>query len=311
MKKSGYMILAAILVCVLLTGCTIEVQEEAKKEENSYYFYFLNKEETKLKRDEYEPKEETAEFMIQDLMQRLNLHSLEGEFINLLPEGVEMNSYKIDEAVLTIDFSSSYSKMSNTREVLVRAGVVRTFLQVPGIASVHFTVNGKELKDSKGEAVGAMTNSSFAEFAGSEEDAYCYDTFTLYFTDKSGKKLLEEQRTVRYKRNIPRETVILEQLMKGPMEKGHYPTIPENTGIINVMTSDRTCYVNLDHVFSDYALDVQENIPIYSVVNSLLASVDADRVQITLGMDSEGTFGEKMSLYHFYEKNEDLVNKEE
>lgn len=288
----------------------MEVQEEKKDAGNRYYFYYINKDATGLAKEQYIPEEESADFMLKDLMQRLNNKAMEGERINLLPEEVEMSSYTISDSALVIDFNSSYSKMSRAREILVRAGVVKTFLQVPGFTSVQFTVNGKELLDSREQPVGSMNSNYFSELSGNDMDAYCYGTFPLYFTDKSGKKLVEEKRTVHYKRSIPKERVILEQLMKGPMQKGHYPTIPENTGVLSVTVADRVCYVNVDNVFSAYALDVSEKIPIYSVVNSLLASIEADKVQITVGNDKEGTFGEKMQLYHFYEKNNELVMKE-
>lgn len=305
MKKLMSILLSAVLACALLAGCTVETREE--KEAARYYFYYLNKDATGLEKEQYLPSEESADFMLKDLMQRLNNKAMEGERINLLPEEVEMTSYNIAESTLVIDFNSSYQKMSRAREILVRAGVVKTFLQVPGFTSVQFTINGKELTNSREQPVGNMTSSSFANLSGSDTDAYCYGTFTLYFTNKAGKKLVEEQRTVRYKRSIPKERVILEQLMKGPMEKGNYPTIPENTGILSVLTADRICYVNVDSVFSAYALDVSDKIPVYSVVNSLLSSIEADKVQITVGNNKEGTFGEKMPLYRFYEKNEELV----
>lgn len=310
MKKLICMILSAVLSCILLAGCKVEVREDKKEAGNSYYFYYINRDATGLEKEKYEPEEESADFMLKDLMQRLNNKAMEGERINLLPEEVGMTSYNIADSTLVIDFNSNYYKMSRAREILVRSGVVKTFLQVPGFSSVQFTVNGKELLNSKEQPVGSMTNTTFAELSGTEPDAYCYGTFTLYFTDKTGKKLVEEQRTVRYKRSIPKERVILEQLMKGPMEKGHYPTIPENTGILSVVTADRVCYVNVDSVFSAYALDVADKIPVYSVVNSLLSTIEADKVQITVGDDKEGTFGEKMPLYRFYQKNDDLVIKE-
>ena len=191
------------------------------------------------------------------------------------------------------------------------AGVVKTFLQVPGINSVRFTIENEDLTDSRGLAVGNMTADTFAAFTGTEPDAYCNNTFTLYFTDKSGQKLVKEQRTVRYKRSLPKERIVLEQLMKGPLEKGHYPTIPENTEVLNVTIADRICYVAFDGVFSSYALDVSEKIPVYSVVNSLLDALDADKVQFTGGgKDRLDTFGKKMELYHFYERNDKLVVKE-
>lgn len=310
MKNIATKILSILLACALLAGCSIEVQEEKSNAGNEYYFYYINKDATGLKKEKYVPEEESADFMLKDFMQRLNNKALEGERINLLPEEVEMTSYMVADTSLVIDFNSAYSKMSRAREILVRAGVVKTFLQIAGVSSVRFTINGAELMDSREQPVGNMNNASFTELGGSDANAYCYGTFTLYFTDKTGKKLVEETRTVRYKRCIPKEKVILEQLMKGPMEKDHYPTIPENTGILNISTADRVCYVNLDEVFSAYALDVSEKIPVYSVVNSLLATVEADRVQITIGNDKEGTFREKMPMYCFYEMNDKIVVKE-
>ena len=64
-----------------------------------------------------------------------------------------------------------------------------------------------------------MDNSSFVELWGDDRDAYRYDTFTLYFTDSTGEKLVEEERSVYYKRSLPRERVILEQLIKGTYGK--------------------------------------------------------------------------------------------
>ena len=300
-------LLALFLVLSAITGCTVET-EKKKEESSSYYFYYVNMNETELEREIYEPKEVSTEYMMVDLMQRLNNKAMEGDNVNLLPADVTINSYRIEEAALTIDFSGSYADMSSAREVLVRLGTVKTFLQVPGIESVRFTLDGAEFLDFREQPVGAMTMSSFADFSEiGDTSSYCRGSFTLYFTDKTGTRLVEEKRTVRYRRDIPQEKVILEQLMKGPMEKDHYPTIPENAGIMNVFTADRICHVQFDEIFSDYALDISEKIPIYSVVNSLLASIDADRVQITVGNVEERNFRENMPLYHYYKKNDKLV----
>ena len=160
-------------------------------------------------------------------MQRMNSQQTDSQNrVSLLPEGVQMN-YSVEEDVLVVNFNSQYSSMSRARELLVRAGVVKTFLQVPGINSVRFTIENEDLTDSREQAVGNMTADTFAEFTGTEPDAYCSNTFTLYFTDKSGQKLVKEQRTVRYKRSIPKERIVLEQLMKGPLEKR---ALPHNSG---------------------------------------------------------------------------------
>ncbi len=37
--------------------------------------------------------------------------------------------------------------------------------------------------------------------------------------------------------------------MKGPLEKGHYPTIPENTEVLNVTIADRSAMWHLTEYF--------------------------------------------------------------
>ena len=212
---------------------------------------------------------------------------------------------------MIIYFSKEYSEMSKVREVLTRDGIVQTFLQIPDIAKIRFTVAGQPLKDSRNQEIGDMTDSTFVEVSKKNEDNYRYDTFTLYFADKSGKRLLKETRNVCYRRTLPKERVVLEQLAKGPLEDGHYATIPENTMAINVITADRICYLDLNSEFQDAALDVAENISVYSVVNSIVESCEADKVQISIEGNSGGNFQKNLPLYKFYEKNKDLVIPDE
>ena len=145
------------------------------------------------------------------------------------------------------------------------------------------------------------------ELSKKDEANYRYDTFTLYFADKSGKRLLKEMRNVCYRRTLSKERVVLEQLAKGPMEEEHYATIPANTMAISVITSDRICYIDLNSEFQDAALEVAENISVYSVVNSIIDSCEADKVQISIEGSNGGNFRKKLPLYKFYEKNQDLV----
>lgn len=288
------------------TVCAAENQAAA----HQYYYYEINSSETDLVQKKYTPREENADFMIKDLMGRLNETEASDTAIKLLPSEVQMTSYEILDNVLQISFNTRYSKMSRAREILVRSGVVRTFLCVPGIDSVKFLVGGEELRDSKGQPIGEMKEGTFVSLSGAEADAYRYDTFTLYFADSTGTRLVEEKRSVYYKGTLPKERVVLEQLAKGPMDKGHYPTIPEEVGILSVTTSDRICYVNFSETFLHAALSVEQNILIYSVVNSLLALGNADKVQILIDGEEDAVFGTDLSLYSFFEKNEELIAAE-
>lgn len=311
MAKKISLFLAALLVACLC-GQSRQVALAAGENADSaqYYYYEINSSETDIVQKPYEPEEATAEFMIPDLMARFNNKEATGTAIQLLPSEVQINSYEILDNVLQINFNTRYGNMSRAREILVRAGVVRTFLCVPGITAVTFLTGGQELLDSKGQPVGEMGEGTFVSLTGTESDAYRYDTFTLYFTDSTGTKLVEEKRSVYYKGTIPRERVVLEQLALGPMEKGHYPTIPEDAGVLSVSTSDRICYVNFSGTFVNAALPLNQSIPVYSVVNSVLSLGNAERVQILIDGREDAVFGTDLSLYSYFERNEELLAAE-
>lgn len=312
MKKLFSAVLALVLACSLLTGCTVETQEEkVDSGSNQYYLYYVNKDETKVVKERYQLEQESAEFMLQDFTGILNAQEGSGDNLALLPSGVQLVTYRLNESLLELEFNSDYSEMSRAREILVRAGVARTFLQIPGVTGIKIFIESEELKDSKGQAVGVIDGNTFVEMWGSDKDAYRYDTFTLYFTDKTGEHLVAEQRNVYYKRILPRERVILEQLAKGPMVKGHYPTIPQETEILGVEVSDDVCYVDFSSAFSDSGIDIPVNTMIYSVVNSLLDTASADKVQISVEGDTEATLSDGTSLYSLFSKNTDLVLKED
>ena len=312
MKKLFSAVLALVLACSLLTGCTVETQEEkVDSGSNQYYLYYVNKDETKVVKERYQLEQESAEFMLQDFTGILNAQEGSGDNLALLPSGVQLVTYRLNESLLELEFNSDYSEMSRAREILVRAGVARTFLQIPGVTGIKIFIESEELKDSKGQAVGVIDGNTFVEMWGSDKDAYRYDTFTLYFTDKTGEHLVAEQRNVYYKRILPRERVILEQLAKGPMVKGHYPTIPQETEILGVEVSDDVCYVDFSSAFSDSGIDFPVNTMIYSVVNSLLDTASADKVQISVEGDTEATLSDGTSLYSLFSKNTDLVLKED
>ena len=312
MKKLFSAVLALVLACSLLTGCTVETQEEkVDSGSNQYYLYYVNKDETKVVKERYQLEQESAEFMLQDFTGILNAQEGSGDNLALLPSGVQLVTYRLNESLLELEFNSDYSKMSRAREILVRAGVARTFLQIPGVTGIKIFIESEELKDSKGQAVGVIDGNTFVEMWGSDKDAYRYDTFTLYFSDKTGEHLVAEQRNVYYKRILPRERVILEQLAKGPMVKGHYPTIPQETEILGVEVSDDVCYVDFSSAFSDSGIDIPVNTMIYSVVNSLLDTASADKVQISVEGDTEATLSDGTSLYSLFSKNTDLVLKED
>ena len=70
MKRISKVLLLALMVCTLFAGCSIETIQ-SKKEDSKYNFYYLNTNETALKSEPYEPKEETKEYLADNSIDEL------------------------------------------------------------------------------------------------------------------------------------------------------------------------------------------------------------------------------------------------
>ena len=232
------------------------------------------------------------------------------DYILLLPEGTTILGYELEDETIILNLSSSYASMSASREILARAGLVRTFVQVPGVRRLKLQVNGSPLLDSSGREVGALTRDSFVENSGKEINTYQSIAMKLYFTDESGSVLLPEERKVYYSSNVPLERAVVEEIVKGPKQDGHYPTLPAETNILSVTIQEGICYVNFDDSFTNSILSVQEEIPIYSIVNSLASVCHVNKVQFSINGSSSVTFRKNMKLDQLFEQNLKLVETE-
>ena len=310
MKRVISMLLFLLLTVCAAAGCQVETEEVQNTGATGYYHYYLSADETELLKESYTPENEAAQSMVQELLIALSDPEAGEGQMAVLPAAVSIEEYELGEdGVLTIDFNRAYNDMSKSREILVRAGVVKSFVQVPGIRAVLFLVNGDPLTDSRGEPLGEMNGNIFVSYPGEDMDAYCDETFVLYFADRAGEHLVQEERTLYYRRDLPKERVVLEQLSTGPMNRGCYPTVPENLLVRDIVISDRICYIDLDRSFLDYTAEgtVSGEVSIYSIVNSIIDACEVDKVQILIDGEAEGELLGGLESYRFYEKNESLV----
>lgn len=311
MKKLCMGMALLLLVSGVLAGCKLDFQKK-KIEEAKYHLYYISSDETELVEDIYEPKEETPQAMMKELMQFLKADEASDGHLPLLPADVKVTTHAITEGTLTLDFNEAYRNMSSIREVLTRAGVVKLFVQLPDIKYVKFTIEGTELTDSKGMPISIMNNETFMEYSGENINSYQYATIDLYFTNQDGTELIPEERTVYYNSNVPLEKVVLEQLMKGPTTEGLYPTIPSNFTILGVTTDSGNCYFNLDASFMNDALPLaNSSVAIYSIVNSIVDDCRVRRVQISINGENNLVFKDSIQLDQFFTKQTDLIQKEE
>ena len=105
------------------------------------------------------------------------------------------------------------------------------------------------------------------------------------------------------------EKLVLEQLIRGPITKDAYPTIPSDTKILSVSTKDGICYVNFDEGFLGQGYNVLEEIPIYSIVNSLTEIPGINKVQILINGETNRVFQESIRFETIFERNLDLIEE--
>ena len=290
--------MALVLGAVAFSGC-------GKKEtESKYKIYYINEEQGEVLAESFVPYEETTQTMLEEMTEKLNKKNAEGH--TLLPENIEIQSCVDDDGMIRVDFNQEYHDLNPVDEVLLRASIVKDYVQIPNIYLVTITAEGTPIVDSQGQEIGAMSLDSFLENTGKEIMAYQYKELNLYFTNEEGNQLVPEARQVYYNGNTQIEKVIVEQLLRGPGESGHYATLPSDTRIVGVSVADGIAYVNLGKQFVDEALPVDAQIPIYSIVNSLIDAGNVSQVQISINGDTSLLFKDKVDMNQLFQVNHEL-----
>lgn len=297
-RKVTALVMALVLGSVAFSGC-------GKKEtESKYKIYYVNEEQGEVLAESFVPSEETTQTMLEEMTEKLNKKNAEGH--TLLPENIEIQSCVDDDGMIRVDFNQEYHDLNPVDEVLLRASIVKDYVQIPNIYLVTITAEGTPIVDSQGQEIGAMSLDSFLENTGKEIMAYQYKELNLYFTNEEGNQLVPEARQVYYNGNTPIEKVIVEQLLRGPGESGHYATLPSDTRIVGVSVADGIAYVNLGKQFVDEALPVDAQIPIYSIVNSLIDAGNVSQVQISINGDTSLLFKDKVDMNQLFQVNHEL-----
>ena len=262
--------LPVMAMMILLVGCGGRKQ----KEDNSYTVYYINSSGTRLLERSYTPGAQTFEEMMDELWEQLLTPPV--GYLSVVPSEVEYNGYERGIDALRIDFSNDYYGLSNTQEVLLRAAVVKTFSQVPGVVKVMITVEKEQLKDLEGLPVPAMDAASFIDTKGDGINSYQYATLELYFVNADGDRLEREMRSLHYSSNMVLERVVIEQLIKGPEDEELRPVFTGDVRIQNLYIQNGICVVNFNAAANqqpaEYAPDPETAL--YAIVNSICGTCD-------------------------------------
>lgn len=306
MRKRILCLFLAVLLTFTLVGCG-----NTQREEGEYQVFYMNREMTKLVPETYDSKETSGEKLAAELLQRLSEPPYSSKLVQTLPSSLRVNEIKVDGSYLAVDFNEAYKELSVTEEILVRAAVVRTLLQIEEYSLIAFTVNSEPLRAADGTLIGNMTTDSFVENPGAQINASAQTSLKLYFANADGTKLVEEQRNVTYNTSISMEKLIMEQLIDGPRNSEGQTTIPANTKLVNISIADGVCYVALDNTFKNQNPEILEEVVLYSIVNSLTEMSTVSKVQISINGSTDGFCRYSLELSKLYQKNPELVEKDE
>lgn len=296
-----FMLLA---VLALFAGC------QKRDDPNAFHIFYLNEEGNGITARRYDLEGGSQDEQIQELIRMLSEDTGSVEYIQPVSPEIRIEKYEVNDGILQLYFSKEYLNMNNVQEVLCRGAVARTFLQVEGIDGVTFFVDHTALVNADGTIVGTMRGDSFIDNPGKEIQNIQETEITLYFASSDGKGLVKEVQKVYYNSNMSVEKLVLERLLKGPKSENAQGTIPEGTQLINVSVMDGICLVNFDNGFLNYNFDIEEDVVIYSIVDSLTELPTVNTVQISINGDTSQVYREKMSLSDRYERNLDLVTEE-
>lgn len=290
-----------LLVCLLaLTACG------QKKESGKpvYQVYYVNNSETKVEMHEHEMEAVTLEEQMGELIACLSAMPEKLEYKAPLAMGFQLLDIDYEDGKIQLDVNAAYKEMPPTTEVLVRAAIVRTLTQLPEITYVSITVEGSQLYDNMDNPVGWMSADQFIDNNGNEINTYELVRVKLYFANESGDKLIAAYREKHYSTNTPLERFVVEELIAGPSGQieGLYPSVNPQTKIINVMTKDGICYVNLDESFLAVVNNVSTDLSIYAIANSLVELANVNKVQILINGEVPSSFSNST-----FDRNLDMV----
>lgn len=307
-KKIVSVLLAVLITAGLLSGCGRG--EQARH--GGFGLYYLSADKTELIKISGEKEGKTKTEQVRYVLDELETPKEESEdYQSPFQKGVQIKEFEIEGKQVDVSFNEKYHSLSTAEEVLLRAAVVKTLVQISGISYVAFYIGDDPLMAADNTPVGIMSDSDFVQNVGSSLHSYQSTSLTLYFANKDGDKLIKETvNNVRYNSNISMERLVIEQLLKGPVSSGAYETIPANTKVLSVSTKDQICYVNFDQELMNMKSNVKPEILIYSIVNSIIESGTAGRVQISINGESDINFGESISLNQPLARNLDLVEGE-
>ena len=314
MKKRAIIPVFFVIICLLCIH--LYANGIKNNDEDKVRVFYLTTEKNALIMKDCSLKAESVYGRAGELLDLLALDTPGGDANAAAPiSGFELKEYSIDQdtGTISVEFTEGYRKLDNITEKLTRAAIVNTLCGIPDIRRVTIRINGALIVDDRGNKSENMTADQFIYNSGKEMLNFERAEMHLYFASRDGKKLVESYRTVVFNGNIPMERLVVEQIIAGPNGDFNYPTVNENTKIVNILSRDNICTVTLDRTFLTNPYEVDPEVAVYSIVNSLTELPSINQVQIIIDGVEDPLFMETYLLDtdRLLQKNTKIVQTRE
>ena len=228
-----------------------------------------------------------------------------------IPQDIQWSSVSLDDTNLIIDFNPSYSSLTGTKEIFLRAGIVKTVLQLDEIDTVEFKINGTPLLLNADQPVGPMNADLFIDEVDSKWGVNQQQTVTLFYASKSGNSLVAVESQITVQTNdVSMEQLIIESLLGTVSETENYISpLPQDTKVLKTVTKDEICYVDLSKEFLNPMETVSAEVSVYAIVNSLIERDNISKVQFTVEGKTVPLLRETINLTQVFDRNLDLIQK--
>ncbi len=299
MMKRKYWLFAFLILAIGVGCLACKNTDSNETEEGEIQIYQSNPEGTALESYPFQTK-------VSKIDRVEYIDAMLEEFKNL-----DVIDYQLVENQITLHLSSTYLNYKGIDEILLRASVVKTLLQLEDVEYVEFYVDDAPLT-MDGKVVGVMSELSFMDQLGQGGHKNRY--VTLYYAGEKGDTLEEVTTEISFDTTKPMEEILIEKLGKdaekiGSLQDSTYlNTIPVGTKVNSVSTRDNTCYVDFSEEFLGRKSDVTNEVTIYSIVNTLCELSDINKVQFTVGGHLVKQYGTVERFDQAFERNLNLVD---
>lgn len=301
--KKRLAFICILILCVLFGACDKKDNESDDKKKID--IYYINTKTSGFATESYQMNSTKKEGQINELIYMLKKAPENIVYKSAIPDNVTMDFAFDENGSLVINFASSYNVLTGIPEVLCRATIVKTLSQLDDVEYIQFNVNGQPLLDSNGNVVGLLTRDDFIDETG----ANTYYKVKLYYANEDGDGLIEYITDINYTGTEKIEELVIKQLINGPTELGMHQTIPDGTILLNVSKNAGICFVDLNEKFLEKMSGVDDVIPIYSIVNTLVELPDINKVQFTINSQVQKTYHEGIAFDVTFERNLDLLDE--